>query len=362
MPKRISAADATPDARGRGDDGQPPRRCAGRARGCCLRAEMPGLELMLHAADEWGGDAAALAACHADIARGDIVIATMLFLDDHIRAVLPALTARRDDCDAMLCCLSAGEVVRLTRLGSFDMAAKPSGAIALLKRLRGEPRGGGSSGRGQMKMLRQLPRLLRFIPGTAQDVRAYFLALQYWLAGSEENLANLVRLLVDRYADGARAHLAGAAARRAAGRISRCRPVPSARARHAIVETARAAAGGGRSGHGRPAADAVLRAVRQSAHYDGVIAALEARGLRVIPAFASGLDARPAIERYFMQRRHGHGRCGGFADRLLAGRRPRLQRCPRRRGTAGGARCALYRGASGRIPDAGAMAGRSRAD
>ena len=38
------------------------------------------------------------------------------------------------------------------------------------------------------------------------------------------------------------------------------------------------------------------------AHYDGVIAALEARGLAVIPAFASGLDARPAIEKFFMHK------------------------------------------------------------
>ena len=38
-------------------------------------------------------------------------------------------------------------------------------------------------------------------------------------------------------------------------------------------------------------------------HYDGVITALEARGLRVIPAFATGLDARPAIEQFFMTRR-----------------------------------------------------------
>jgi magnesium chelatase subunit H len=36
-------------------------------------------------------------------------------------------------------------------------------------------------------------------------------------------------------------------------------------------------------------------------HYDGVIAALEARGLRVLPVFAAGLDARPAIERYFLR-------------------------------------------------------------
>jgi magnesium chelatase subunit H len=36
-------------------------------------------------------------------------------------------------------------------------------------------------------------------------------------------------------------------------------------------------------------------------HYDGVIDALEARGLRVLPAFASGLDGRPAIERFFIK-------------------------------------------------------------
>ena len=87
--------------------------------------------------------------------------------------------------------------------------------MAMLKRLRGEQeRRRHRAARGQMKMLRQLPQLLRFIPGTAQDVRAYFLALQYWLAGSEENLANLVRLLVDRYAAGPRA----APARHAAAR------------------------------------------------------------------------------------------------------------------------------------------------
>jgi hypothetical protein len=58
-------------------------------------------------------------------------------------------------------------------------------------------------------MLRMLPRILRFVPGAAQDVRAYFLTLQYLLAGSDNNVANLVRLLVDRYADGPRAVLRG---------------------------------------------------------------------------------------------------------------------------------------------------------
>ncbi len=267
-----------------------------------LRHELPGLEILVHPADEWGCDAAALAACHADIARGDIIIATMLFLDDHIRAVLPALAARREACDAMLCCLSAGEVVRLTRLGRFSMSENASGALGLLKRLRGGHSGTGavSNARGQMKMLRELPRILRFIPGTAQDVRAYFLGLQYWLAGSEENLSNLVRMLVDRYATGARRILVGTL--RAAPPIQ----YPDVglyhpRAAGRIVERLEQVPGVGAAG---TIGLLVMRSyvlAGNAAHYDGVIAALEARGLRVITAFASGLDARPAVERYFLR-------------------------------------------------------------
>ncbi|MFX8219144.1 hypothetical protein ABTL11_20320, partial [Acinetobacter baumannii] len=52
-----------------------------------------------------------------------------------------------------------------------------------------------------------LPKILRYIPGTAQDVRAYFLTLQYWLAGSQGNIDNRVRLLVARYAEGPRKSL-----------------------------------------------------------------------------------------------------------------------------------------------------------
>jgi magnesium chelatase subunit H len=301
MPKRISAVNPTPirvviitmDSHLAG--------AAARA-GASLRRDMSGLELATHAADEWGSDPVALKACLDDIARGDIVIATMLFLEDHIRAVMPALTARRESCDAMCCCLSAGEVVKLTRLGKFSMAGEAKGSLAFLKRLRGNRAQNGkpASGAEQMKMLRKLPKLMRFIPGTAQDVRAYFLALQYWLAGSEENLANMVRMLVDRYASGSRESLAGTM------RTSAPIEYPDVglyhpRAPGRIVEQLEslpASKGAGTVGL------IVMRSyvlAGNSAHYDGVIAALEARGLHVIPAFASGLDARPPVERYFLR-------------------------------------------------------------
>ncbi|MGX9964716.1 magnesium chelatase subunit H [Roseomonas sp. F4] len=266
-----------------------------------LRRDVPGLEIAVHAADEWGTDSAALAACHADIARGDIVIATMLFLEDHINLVLPQLQARRDSCDAMVCCLSAGEVMKLTRMGRFDMGAEARGMMGLLKRLRGSKKGGAaSSGKGQMKMLRELPKLLRFIPGTAQDVRVYFLALQYWLAGSQANLGNLVRLLVNRYAAGPRAALAGS--------LKAAPPVeyPEVGLYHPRIPgqvTDRLSQLPARGGQGTVGL-LIMRSyvlAGNAAHYDGVITALEARGLNVVPAFASGLDNRPAIETYFLR-------------------------------------------------------------
>ena len=117
----------------------------------------------------------------------------MLFMEDHIQAVLPSLMARRDDCDAIVGGMSAGEVIKLTRLGQFRMDKPASGAMALLKRLRGTKKNGTTAGAQQVAMLRRIPKILRFIPGTAQDVRAYFLTLQYWLAGTDDNVANLVR-------------------------------------------------------------------------------------------------------------------------------------------------------------------------
>jgi hypothetical protein len=81
--------------------------------------------------------------------------------------------------------------------------------MALLKRLRGNKDKASTGGAAQMKMLRRIPQMLRFIPGTAQDVRAYFMTMQYWFGGSDENMLNMVRFVVDRYADGPRRSLRG---------------------------------------------------------------------------------------------------------------------------------------------------------
>ncbi|MEL6476926.1 MAG: cobaltochelatase subunit CobN, partial [Pseudomonadota bacterium] len=265
-----------------------------------LARDLPGLELSLHIASDWNDNEVAAEAARADIRQADIIIATMIFLEDHIKAVRPAILERREECDAVLAAVSAGEIMKTTRLGRFRMDGPDKGPIALLKRLRGKSKEGRpSSGAKQMKMLRRLPKILRFIPGTAQDVRAYFLCMQYWLASTDQNLANMVRYLVDRYAAGERAHLRGALDVKAPEEFPELglyHPDMPGRVDDRIDRLPR---------HGRPQVGLLLMRSYilsgDTGHYDGVIRAMEAAGLDVIPAFASGLDGRPAIDAYFKE-------------------------------------------------------------
>ncbi|KAB1074804.1 magnesium chelatase subunit H [Methylobacterium planeticum] len=266
-----------------------------------LAAEMPGLILSFHAAAEWDSDPATLAACRAEIARADIVLCAMLFMDEHVRAILPDLLARRPHCDAMIGCLSAGEVVKTTRLNRFNMDGSQRSALDFFKRLRGKGPAQGNAAR-QMALIRKLPKILRFIPGSAQDLRAYFLTLQYWLSGSDQNVTSLVRFLVGRYAAGPRAawrEIAAAPAPLTYPETGLYHPRMPGRVGEAVARLP-VPAGPVRGRVGLLLMRSYVLA-GNTAHYDGVIAALEARGLAVVPAFASGLDNRPAVEAFFRQ-------------------------------------------------------------
>ena len=269
-----------------------------------LKKKIPGLELSIHAASSWTVDSKALDSCIHDIETADILVVTMLFMEDHYKPVIEALKARRDHCDAMICAMSAGEVVSLTRMGGFDMGKPATGLMALLKRLRGNKEKAQTGGAAQMRMLRRLPKILRFIPGNAQDVRVYFLTLQYWLGGSEENLYHMVMNLVNRYASGERAALKtkeklvepliypdnGIYHPRLKGRMS-----------ESLSDLPKLVSD--KNSKGRVGL-LLLRSyilAGNTLHYDSVIASLEAQGLQVLPIFAVGLDARPAIDQFFYQ-------------------------------------------------------------
>ena len=262
-----------------------------------LAPVFPGLRVTVHAAAEWGETPAALDIAREAVAEADLIIINLLFIEEHIRAILPSLAARRDACDAMIGIISAPEIVGLTRMGELDMSKPASGAMKLLKKLRGSKAPSGNSGAKQMRMLRRLPKILRYIPGKAQDLRAWFLTMQYWLGGSDDNVEQMLRFLIGRYASDTGMKGADAAPPIDYPEVGLYHPdLPG----HHITTEAEALP---TPEHATGTVGLLLMRsyilASDCAHYDAVIRALEARGLRVIPAFAGGLDARPAVESYF---------------------------------------------------------------
>ncbi len=259
-----------------------------------LAQDFPGLELKIHAAAEWAKDANALDAARADIATAHLIVTSVIFLEEHIQAILPDLKARRDACDALAGIIADQEIVQLTKMGDLDMMRPATGAMALFKKLKPAKKSG-SAGAGQMKMLRRIPKILRLIPGKSQDLRAWFLAMQYWLGGSDDNIESLVRFLISRYASRPEWRGAKVAEPVEYPEVGLYHPdLPGHHIATDLADLPLKAAG--------PTVGLVmLRSyilASDTAHYDSVIRRLEARGLRVIPAFAGGLDARPAIDAY----------------------------------------------------------------
>ncbi len=262
-----------------------------------LGRDYPGLDVSVHAAAEWGETPGAFEAAEEAVRRGDIIISNLLFLEEHVARILPALQARRDHCDAMIGVVADASIVKLTRMGTLDMTAPTSGAVKLMKRLRGSSKPSSSDGAKKMAMLRRLPKILKFIPGKAQDLRAWFLVMQYWLGGSDDNVEAMIRFLINRYAKDTGWNAAPEASApieypetglyhpdirgRITTDVADLPPVPGARLTVGLL---------------------MMRSYvlsSDTAHYDGVIRAFEARGIRVLPAFAGGLDGRPAIDGYF---------------------------------------------------------------
>ena len=146
-------------------------------------------------------------------------------------------------------------------------------------------------------MLRRIPKILNLIPGKSQDLRAWFLTMQYWLGGSDDNIESLVRFLISRYAS--RPEWRGVAAPAPVEYPEVGLYHPDLPGHHITTDIADLP----QAGAGPTIGLAMLRSyilAGDTAHFDHVIRRFEAAGMRVIPAFAGGLDSRPAIQAYHM--------------------------------------------------------------
>ncbi len=136
-----------------------------------------------------------------DVAQANIFIGSLIFIEDLAEKVIEAVQPARDNLDAAIVFPSMPEVMRLNKLGSFSMAqlGQSKSAIAQFMRKRKE-QSGASFQDGMLKLLRTLPKVLKYMPvDKAQDARNFMLSFQYWLGGSPDNLENFILMLADKY-------------------------------------------------------------------------------------------------------------------------------------------------------------------
>ena len=261
-----------------------------------LAVDFPGLTISIHAAAEWAENAGSLAACKRALETADMVVANLIFIEEHITAILPELTAARDRVDAFIGVIADSQITKLTRMGDLDMSKPASGMMAMLKKLKPKKGNSETSGAKQMSMLRRIPKILRFIPGKAQDLRAWFLSMQYWLGGSDDNIEQMIRFLISKYSTHQNWRGAASKAPIDYPEVALYHPDLPARITTNPADLPRPV------GATLTVGLLMLRSyvlASDTAHYDAVIRAFEAKGIACLPAFAGGLDGRPAITAYF---------------------------------------------------------------
>ncbi len=240
-----------------------------------------------------------------DLAGAAFVFGARLFGEEYVRPLERMLLAAA--CPVLVI-TSNPALIRCTRIGKFTMHArdeseKPGIIQQWIKKLR--PQGGAGEARRQLAVLRNLSKVLKLIPGKARDIYAFAAAHQYWLNPSPENLYRMICLLADYYVPGMHGKLPQADPLSYPEQAIFHPDAPEPFERLADYEKwrrGRKSAGGKKQELGTVGILALRGVVLSgnTAHLKALTSAMEARGLTVRMAYASGLDQRPAVEQFLV--------------------------------------------------------------
>ena len=248
------------------------------------------------------------------VAEADLFVASLIFIEELADKVVTAVTPHRDKLKAAVVFPSMPQVMRLNKLGSFSMAqlGQSKSAIGQFMKKRKE-QSGSSFQDGMLKLLRTLPKVLKYLPiDKAQDARNFMLSFQYWLGGSSENLENFLLMIADKYV------LEKDDKSEAGDAMQYAEPVvyPDMGIWHPLAPKMfedvkeylswynnRTDIGEDLRDPLAPSIGLVLQRTHlitgDDAHYVAMVAEFEALGARVVPVFAGGLDFSKPVDEFF---------------------------------------------------------------
>jgi magnesium chelatase subunit H len=130
-----------------------------------------------------------------DVGEANIFIGSLIFVQELAEKVVEVVEPQRDRLDAVLVFPSMPEVMRMNKVGGFTMknlGQSKSVVADFMKKKKQED--GSSFEEGMLKLLRTLPKVLKFLPSDkAADARTFMMSFQYWLGGKPSSRVLLVR-------------------------------------------------------------------------------------------------------------------------------------------------------------------------
>ena len=137
-----------------------------------------------------------------DVGEANIFIGSLIFVQELADKVVEVVEPNRDRLDAVCVFPSMPAVMRLNKIGSFTMASMGQSKNVMSDFMKTNKPKGTSFQDGMLKLVRTLPKVLKYLPGDkAADARSFMMSLQYWLGGSPENIEALLLNLANNYVE-----------------------------------------------------------------------------------------------------------------------------------------------------------------
>jgi len=247
-----------------------------------------------------------------DVGEANIFIGSLIFVQELADKVVEVVEPNRDRLDAVCVFPSMPQVMRMNKIGSFTMASMGQSKSVLGDFMKKNKPTGTSFQDSMLKLVRTLPKVLKFLPGDkAKDARSFMMSLQYWLGGSPENIEALLLNLANNYVEPIKA--AGSLSEL---EIKEPEVIPDRGIWHPMaprvfenVEEYRTwlvnehAPAIGVDPLAAPTVGLVLQKshinTKDDAHYVSLIMELEAQGALVVPTYTGALDFSVCINDYF---------------------------------------------------------------
>ncbi|GAX21472.1 magnesium chelatase subunit H [Fistulifera solaris] len=250
-----------------------------------------------------------------DVDEADIFIGSLIFVQELAEKVVEVVQPRRDQLDAVLIFPSMPEVMRLNKVGSFTMKNLGQSKSVISDFMKKKKQEDGSSfEEGMLKLLRTLPKVLKFLPSDkAADARTFMMSFQYWLGGSPENLESLLTMVGQDYVAPIKASMEGKE------KVVAAEPVllPDKAIWHPVAPSIvfennqkyfewynnEFCPDAGIDTKTAPTIGIILQKshinTKDDTHYVSLISELESRGSRVVAIYSGGLDFSGPVEEYF---------------------------------------------------------------